>query len=66
MSQIAKLYKMPDLAYFIDTYQPQPDPMQQAMLQAQLENLQAQTHELMTSSERNIVDGSLKIYWSVF
>ncbi|EJM4836582.1 hypothetical protein NON42_001166 [Campylobacter coli] len=60
MSQIAKLYKMPDLAYFIDTYQPQPDPMQQAMLQAQLENLQAQTHELMTSSERNIVDGSLK------
>lgn len=60
MSQIAQLYKMPDLATFLENYQPQPDPLQQALTQAQLENIQAQTYELMTSSDRNVVDSDLK------
>ena len=42
LSDIARLRKMPDLAHKIETYQPQPDPIQQQMQQLQLELLQAQ------------------------
>ena len=42
LSDIARLRKMPDLAKKIEAYQPQPDPMQQAMAQAQLALIQAQ------------------------
>lgn len=42
LSDIARLRKMPELAKKIETYQPQPDPVQQQMQQLQLELLQAQ------------------------
>lgn len=42
LGEIARLRKMPDLQHKIMSFQPQPDPMQQAIQQAQLELLQAQ------------------------
>jgi hypothetical protein len=42
LGEIARLRKMPDLQHKIMTFEPQPDPMQQAIQQAQLELLQAQ------------------------
>lgn len=42
LSDIARLRKMPDLAHKIETYQPQPDPMQQQMQMLQMQLLQAQ------------------------
>lgn len=60
MAQICRLHKMHDLAIKIENYQPQPDPMEQAMRQAQLDNLQAQTEELRSSSGRIQSDTELK------
>lgn len=60
MAEIARLHKMYDLAKSIENYQPQPDPMQQAMMQAQIENLQAQTQELMASAGKQQADQGLK------
>lgn len=42
MAEIARLRKMPDLRKRIEAYEPEPDPMQQLMVQKQLELLQAQ------------------------
>ena len=42
LAEISRLRKMPDLEHKIKTFQPEPDPMQQAIQQAQLELLQAQ------------------------
>lgn len=42
LSDIARLRKMPDLAQKIESYQPEPDPMQQQMQQLQMQLLQAQ------------------------
>lgn len=42
LADIARLRDMPDLAKKIETYQPQPDPMQQEMAQLQIELLKAQ------------------------
>ena len=42
LSDIAKLRKMPELAKKIESYQPQPDPMQQQMQMLQMQLLQAQ------------------------
>lgn len=42
LAEIARLNKMPDMVRKIENYQPQPDPIQQAMAQKQLELLQAQ------------------------
>ena len=60
LSDIAKLRKMPDLAHKIESFQPQPDPMQQkkvqleiALLEAQLANEQAkaQMHQATAQLE---------------
>lgn len=42
LADIARLRKMPDLAKRIETYEPQPDPMQQEMQMLNLELLRAQ------------------------
>lgn len=44
-SKIAKLSKMPDLAHFIETYEPQPDPMQQKMQELEMAKIQAEIEE---------------------
>jgi hypothetical protein len=60
MSDIMRLHKMYDSAKWIEEYQPQPDPLQQEMMMAQIENLKAQTQEILASAGRQQVDGSLK------
>lgn len=60
MSEIMRLHKMYDSAKWIEEYQPQPDPLQQEMMMAQIENLKAQTQEILASAGRQQVDGSLK------
>lgn len=42
LSKICRLRKMPDLAHQLETYQPQPDPMQQQMQQLQMQLLQSE------------------------
>jgi hypothetical protein len=60
LSEIARLRNMPDLAKRIEEFQPQPDPMVQqkaqlelALLQAKIQNLQAQASMAGTSSMLN-------------
>lgn len=42
LSEIARLRKMPDLAYKIQTFAPKPDPMAQQIQQLEIEKLQAE------------------------
>ena len=51
---------MPALAKKIEEFQPQPDPIQQAMAQAQLELLQAQVAVERAKIEHTMVDTQLK------
>ena len=60
MSEIARLYRMPQLAKMIETYQPQPDPIQQQVVQLQLELLQAQIANEQAKANENMVDKDLK------
>lgn len=60
MIQIARLYRMPDLAKELEEYQPQPDPMQQQMQQLQIQLLQAQIEDLRAKTMENSVDVELK------
>lgn len=60
MVEIAKLYKMTELANRLENYTPKPDPMVVALRQAELENLQAQTQELQASAGRQVADTSYK------
>lgn len=43
MAKIVKLHKLPDLAHFLDTYEPKPDPLQEAMQQLEIAKLEAET-----------------------
>lgn len=58
LSDICRLKKMPDLAKKIETYEPEPDPMQQrmqelqlALLEAQLENERAQATDRQAAAQ---------------
>ncbi len=59
-SEIADLKKMPALAQAIRDYNPEPDPMAQAKLQAEIEYLQANTQKDLTAGQKNIADEVLK------
>jgi hypothetical protein len=56
MNQIAKLYKMPDLAKQIEEYQPQPDPFTEQMKQLEMEKLKAEIEERYSRSRENATD----------
>lgn len=43
MIHIARLYRMPALAKSLEEFEPQPDPMQQAMLEAQIRKIMSET-----------------------
>ena len=60
LSQIASLYKMPDLAKKIEEYQPQPDPFAEQMKQLELQKLQAEIAERQSRANENGVDMRLK------
>jgi hypothetical protein len=52
--QIAKLMRMPDLAHTLKNFQPQPDPLDQALKQLQVQMVQEQIKELQTKQALNI------------
>ena len=61
MSDIARLRKMPDLARKIETYKPEPDPVQQMMQQLEMKRmelevaeLQAKINKLQTAAQLDI------------
>lgn len=43
MAKIVKLHKLPDLAHYLDTWEPQPDPMQEALKELELAKIKAET-----------------------
>ena len=54
-------FREPELAEKIRNYVPQPDPLAVAKAQAEIENIQAQTQDLMASAGRTERDGDLKV-----
>ena len=59
LSDIARLRKMPDLAKRIESYQPQPDPVQQQKLQLEIQLLQAQVAETNARAMKLQADAQL-------
>lgn len=51
MAKIAHLHKLPDLAQYLDTWEPQPDPLAEAQQQLELARLEAET-ELLKAQAR--------------
>ena len=43
MAKIVKLHKLPDLAHYLETWEPQPDPMQEALKELEIAKLRAET-----------------------
>lgn len=58
LAEIAELKRMPELAQSIRTYEPKPDPMQQALQKAQLDLLLAQIDELKSRADKNRADAA--------
>ena len=60
MTEIARLYRMPQLARMIETYEPQTDPIAEQMRQLQVAMLQAQVNNEQSKADENSVDKELK------
>lgn len=50
LAEIARLKRMPDLAHTLATWQPQPDPYQEALQQLELQKLQAEVAEIQAKT----------------
>jgi len=59
LSDIAKLRKMPDLAKKIETYKPQPDPMQQKKAELELALMEAQINAENARAQRDMAQAQL-------
>lgn len=59
LSDIARLRKMPDLAKRIEAYQPQPDPMQQQKMQLEMALLEAQVQDLQAKAMKSRAEAQL-------
>ena len=57
MAKIVKLHKLPDLAHFLDTWEPKPDPLAEAMQQLEIAKIQAET-ELLKAQAREAASKS--------
>lgn len=57
MAMIVKLHKLPDLAHYLDTYEPKPDPLAEAMQQLELAKIEAET-ELLKAQAREAASKS--------
>lgn len=57
LSEIARLHKMPDLAHTIETFQPEPDPIQQQMQELELQRLQAEVQLLQAQAQEAATKG---------
>jgi len=60
MGDIAKLYRMPDVAQWLYEYQPQPDPLMQEKAMLEVELLKAQVQNEYAKGAENQVDVQLK------
>lgn len=58
LADIAKLRKMPELAKRIESYQPQPDPMQQQMVMLELAKLEAEIKKIESEAVENLAEAS--------
>lgn len=61
LADIARLRKMPDLAKRIESYQPQPDPIEQQMKELTLQKLQAEVAELQARAQKAQADAQLSV-----
>ena len=52
LAELARLRKMPQLAHTIENYEPQPDPMKQALDEAELQIRQAQAQEVQAKVQK--------------
>lgn len=59
LGDIARLRKMPDLAKKIESYRPQPDPLQQQIQQLEIAKLQAEIQEIQARSMKLQADAQL-------
>jgi hypothetical protein len=59
LADIARLRKMPDLAKRIESFKPEPDPMQQQMAQMQMQLLQAQIATEQSKAALNMAQAQL-------
>ena len=54
LAELFKLQRMPDLAHKVATYQPQPDPMAQRKLEAEIRKLEAEAMDLEASAKERM------------
>lgn len=59
LADIARLRKMPDLAKRIETFQPQPDPMQQKLQEMEIAKLEAEIAEIQARTMKYQADAQL-------
>lgn len=59
LGDIARLRKMPDLAHKIESYEPQPDPVQQKKAELEIALLEAQLAELQSKAMKNQASAQL-------
>ena len=59
LADIARLRKMPDLAQKFESYQPQPDPVQQKMQELAIAKIEAEIAELQAKTQKTLVDAGL-------
>ena len=58
-AEIARLRKMPDLAKRIETYRPEPDPLQQQIQQLEIKKLEMEIAKLQSEVEENTAEAEL-------
>lgn len=54
LSEIATLKRMPELAHYLLTWQPKPDPFKEQMQQMQIQNAQLELQKLQSEIEKNL------------
>ena len=59
MADIARLRNMPELAEKLDTYEPQPDPLQQQIQQLEIAKLQAEIAKIQSETQENYANAQL-------
>ncbi|MGN6704414.1 MAG: portal protein [Burkholderiaceae bacterium] len=60
LGKICRLHKMPELAHDIETYQPQPDPLQQKKAQLEVELLAAQVEKERAQAQHYLAGSQLQ------
>lgn len=58
-AEIARLRKMPDLAKRIETYRPEPDPLQQQLQQLEIKKLEMEIAKLQSEVDENTAEAEL-------